>query len=650
MLMLINPLCLANVSIDIESVGKVGSEIVLVEHAKTNYQIIITKNADESVREAAKELRYLIQKSTGAKMKITTSPAEGYRYIFIGMSDYTRSAGISSESWAMDSYRIFIKEQNLYLIGRDDKKQAFYRLNSNQSASVGSYFAVIDFVRRFLNARWYMPGPLGAELSSLARLSIPSDLKIVNQPYYQIRSIDIAMSKNKKREEDLRQQGLIKGHYFNSEAATLATKWGRHLRLGSNFQLSVGHSWYKWLPAEEPSGYSTEHYGVSNPEFYATPAGSGFLNKYYHGKGNDKGGQLCICNLDVANALADNIITYAKKTGQRNFSLSPNDGGWPECTCQCCRQIPSHFERDTAELTAELIKFSNKVAGRVLKQIPDAIFGLYLYNDMSEPPSYGKAIDKINLSDVYNGLAYIYHIPKEKKKTELRISQWRERAQSIVLTTYYSFYGHYSLPWSTVKAQEWLLQQMLKSRSSSGLRINYALLDSPPMGALGPDPWVMSELLWNPHQSVTQLENEFYSGAFGELAGNFIQQYFTLISESMVRAIDKHPFTRASGVKNYIEEAYFPIRNRCRRLIDSAVKAASGRSERYQWRIDRVARAWQLAELTLDMLQAEKRQDIKELERLIALRVTFLADKENIFAIAPLSTEYEESIAPLLHK
>ena len=236
---------------------------------------------------------------------------------------------------------------------------------------------------------------------------------------------------------------------FDVQAAqiTQAVRWGRKLRLGSAFRLNVEHSWYKWLPAEESSKYSDKAYGDSSPNFYAKQPE--LFEGFYYGKDNAHGGQLCICNSQVSKAFSENIIKYAKKTGQRNFSLSPNDGRW-DCQCDCCLQDNSKFQAGTPELSSQVIDFSNRIVESVVKEIPDAKFGLYAYNWAVEPPLTVKASPQIGISDVYNGLPYRYYKEQEFNEINYRMKGWREHTSNVVLTSYYTLYGHYSLPWSTM--------------------------------------------------------------------------------------------------------------------------------------------------------------------------------------------------------
>lgn len=622
-------------------------QLVLIKNGVSNYEVVVDVKAAEGAKQAANELVRLLVKSTGVKLQIVHEATNGRKQIVIGNHKMAADAGINAASLDMDSYIMRILDGDLYLVGRDDELQPFYLLNTKQSASAGSYFAVIDFCRRFLNARWYMPGPLGEELERHDELSVPANLNESKAPFFKIRSIDVAETKTAKRENNLRKQGYLDGSYFDAEIADVVQHWGRHLRLGSNYQLKLEHAWHKWLPAEKAGKFAPQAYGKSNPEYFAVPGGNN--GRYYYGADKAHGGQLCICNPDVARVVANNIIGYAKKTGERVFSLSPNDGAW-ECKCECCKKWEEVNKEGSSVLTDKVLEFSNQVADLVKASIPDAQFGWYAYQWTQQPPLKQKIDNTIHISDVYNGLAYRFYDKNEKEHIEKTIRQWRSHVDSMVLTSYYTFYGNYSLPWSTPDILKWLFENIRTADRSSGLRMNYALLDFAPVGVLGADPWILSELLWDPDQSVDQLETQYYTEAFGADAGGLIKQYFLLIRESMKDVINRQEFVGARHIKKYIIPAYGKVRSQCHSLIEQAVKAVASADSRYRWRVDRVARGWQLTEYTLDAMMAEKQgryNDVAEIQR---KRKLLLNDEESRFALAPASLDHHEVYNPITRK
>lgn len=618
--------------------------LVLVERGKSQYEIVVDSRAVEGVREAAKEFQRLVEKAAGVRLPIVQQPTRGRPSIVIGSHRLATKAGVTDLGLVNDSYRIRAVSGNLYLVGKDDAVLGFYTLNNNQSASAGSYYAVLEFARRYLHARWYMPGPLGEEVPSSSRLAVPADLKLEVSPRFPIRSIDVAMSKSRERQERLMQQGDLPRIYYDEETARAASVWGRHLRLGNNFQLTLQHAWHQWLPAETPTKYSPNAYGRSHPEYFAVPGGKN--GKYYYGSDNAHGGQVCMSNPAVAIEIARNIIAYARNTTERSFSLSPNDGDW-ECASSCCGTWVDRMGQKELSQTDQVLVFSNRIAEQVLKEIPDARFGLYAYHETVAPPKQVRANPHIDISDVYNGWPYLYRLPEKRATVESQMRGWRNATESVVLTTYYTFEGNYSLPWSSYDALAWMIGLLAQYPSSAGIRMNFAQLDPAPMGMTGPDPWLLSELLWDPSQSPESLRAEYFVGAFGPKAGPLLQKYFDVINGAMVSAVPTIPYKEANTQRDYIVPVYGSVRTECRSLIAAATAAVRNEDERLRWRVDRIARGWRLAEITLDALAAEKAGDGKLADSQWTIRDQLLAEPASGLALAPASVAYFQKLAPL---
>jgi hypothetical protein len=206
-----------------------GNVLPIVSNGSTRYEILTDIRGPDGVREAAAELQRLLEKATGVRLPIVHAPTATNHQIVVGTHNLATESGITDTGLTYDSYRIKAAKGNIYLIGKDDARLPFYMLNNNQSASAGSYYAVIDFARRFLQARWYMPGPLGEEIGQLATVSIPANLEITGQPHFRIRFLDIASTKTRAYEETLFAQGSIRQVYFDPQIADAATRWGRHL-------------------------------------------------------------------------------------------------------------------------------------------------------------------------------------------------------------------------------------------------------------------------------------------------------------------------------------------------------------------------------------------------------------------------------------
>jgi len=627
------------------------NDLLILENNNSAYSIIISKNQPGSVAEGAKELQRLILKATGVKLPISYTADKNKKNIVVGPHPLAKAVGITNKGLAHDSFKIKELSGNLYLIG-NDSNGSFYKVHYSGSPSAGTYYAVVEFARRFMGVRWYMPTLMGEEVPKKKRIAVPHGLDIELSPRFAVRYIRSMFYRDGNTEDSWRKKGMISGTYYDKDANKMSVKWGRHLRLGVALKRKFAHAWWKWVPAIKPNIRSKKAYGKEHPEYYAL-RGSKRQNYY---RGSSMSGQLCVSNPDVAHVYAENVISYIKRTGNKNISLSCNDGG-EHCQCKNCQAWNNKpLSAEKLYYTNREIRFSNRVAEKVVRVYPDVKFGQMAYHESRRPPLKLKIHPSITISDVYNYIPYKFYSSKEKKSMVDDIVGWRKMASSIVLTTYYLRIGHWSLPWSTDVSSS-LVKILAQYKSSAGIYMNYGMDSVVPVGTLGADPWVFSNLLWNPDQSVKKLTQEYYLGAFGSKAGPLIQEYFDLINQSMIAQIKQKGYSGASSIQSYILPAYSNIRKACSERIEKAVKAVVNGPERYKWRVDRIARGWCFTELTLDAVQKAQKAALstgKEAERLwrqaVELgkkRKALAVARDSVFALAPVIVDYADKEVPL---
>lgn len=619
-------------------------EIVIVDSAASDYEIVSDPAALQSAREGARELQRLIRLASGAELPLVETASADRKQIVVGAHALAQAAQVTAEDLPADGFRIRAIDGNLYFVGDDDDRVPFLNLDNGVSARAGSYFAVIEFAHRFLGARWYMPGPLGEEIPRRQTIAVPADLDITLSPAFPYRTLDICAG---------RVDQQLGGKYGQEADSEIVLRWGRHLRLGNSVAIDAQHAWFMWMPAESPNNWTPQSYGKDHPEYFALHDGK--RRNHYAFPGTTHGGQLCVSNPDVARIYADNIIAYAKRSGARDFSLSSNDGA-EHCECDNCRAWDLRNDAGGKPVLMDrFVRFANAVAERVTREIPDATFGLYAYETTT--PSLIKTHPNIRIDEFYNQFPYRFHSEEARRSMEADMRGWREQAGCVLFSSYYTgATANWLFPWSTLDSQDWLIKMMAEYPSSAGVRMLYVCGDLPPMGLLGPDPWVVSRLLWDPTQPVEELKQDFYTGAFGDEAGAAIRDYFELINSAMSRSIRSLPASEKLDTFNliihqtYLVDTYAPIRSQCRALIDRAVAAVANADERYRWRADRIARGWRCAELTLDAIAAARAaRAASGPERSVAWnkavelgrqRQALLHDPESRFALAPLTADH----------
>lgn len=641
-----------------------AGDLTLIKDGQSEHEILIPVDAPRSIREAADELQRLLLKSTGARLPIVDSTRQGRGYISIGATGLTD--GVPRDDLPHDAFMMQVEGSDLLLFGRDEDvvegspgaageirssdALTFYNLRRwRRSLSAGSYNAVIEFARRYLGARWYMPGPLGEEVEIVSHLRLPGALNERVSPHFAMRRFDYtdydpravrAALSGKESESDL-------------ELVEMTTRWGRRLRHTNNIVLGNGHGWRQWIPADQYSApwisdpIDLPLYGERNPAFFALVNGqrqTAYTSKSQHG------GQLCVANPSLIETYAENIIAYARKhPGDRMFSLAQNDGGH-HCECDLCLAWdpegagPSAGDVESPFLTDRMLRFQNAVAARVLAEIPDAHFTVTAYHSTGRAPLQQIANTRLHVIGYYNYLPYRFYIKQKRLELEDALAGWADATGNYYFSSFYFAYGNYSYPWSSVETLQWMFDLMLR-HGHQGLNMYYGAGGTrPPVGQLGPDMWIASQLLWEPHRPVDALRDEWYLGCFGPEAGPLVRAYFDTIADAMAREIARFPgFWRSRGfTQRQIDLNVYPlVRDRCAALIDSARIAVADRQERYRWRVEQIARNWRYTELTLDAMAALRDSRIQgteaSLDRALELgrvREAFLYEPANRLAVA----------------
>ncbi len=100
----------------------------LVNDGKPLAEIVISEQADSSVRAAAAELRKNIGKMSGADLAVVTTPS-GKTPIYVGQSAYTDKLGIKLDDIKYDGFKVIVTGAYVALLGVDNCRPAIPRDN-----------------------------------------------------------------------------------------------------------------------------------------------------------------------------------------------------------------------------------------------------------------------------------------------------------------------------------------------------------------------------------------------------------------------------------------------------------------------------------------------------------------------------------------
>jgi hypothetical protein len=341
----------------------------------------------------------------------------------------------------------------------------------------GTLNGAVDFLKRDLGCRWYLPGEFGSVIPRRAALALEvADRRV--EPAFRARTFYCTEDSWKAGDTEL---------WLNANR--------RHIRL------QFHHNMHRVLP---PSRFGKEH-----PEWYCELGGL----RRPPLQDTTSAWQPCMTNADGIKAAADVIIEHFRKNpAEMSFSIGVNDGGG-YCECAACKaKYLEGAAKEECGLYGRLFfEWADGVAKIVEKEFPDRLLGCLSYGGAYVPPA------ELKISRIIVPLAVMPTFraqdPEMRAEQDRRARNLSERCGAWGLYDWFYGYGMvFPLP------IHHLLQERLRTYHGLGARAIY--YENYPNWAL--DGWkyaLMNDLLWDPALDVDAWLAEFYTVFFGAAAG-----------------------------------------------------------------------------------------------------------------------------------
>lgn len=494
------------------------AETFLVKNGQPNAEIIISEQPNRPAEFGAGELQSYIEKISGARLEILTTPSEKVPVkIFVGESDLAKQAGINSDDLERDAFRMISGKDWLALIGNDlefEPREPWARHNSQWASEKqaeweklaghpwmnplgrslyrdynrqldlwnldhrGSLNAVYAFLRE-LGVRWYMSGDLGEIVPEMTDIPLPTLDREVS-PDWQVRSISRPLISANELEHAL---------------------W--YLRIGANEQYGILHHGLRYL---------TEHpeQRASHPEYFAMMA-NGQRDNF------SKTANACLSS----EGFFDETVAFARLMFDHYdipiISIMPHDG-FNHCQCERCR-AQATIERGPSGISSDYVwNFVVRVANELAKTHPDRKVFCGAYSTYRLPPlKVDKLPDNI-LVQITNGRPIRELDDATHEEAQRLRDEWRAKTDhplSVTLNyTPFTNRGAY-------RPQYWphVIDRGMKASHGETWREDVWLssgkggLHHPSMAHL--NAWVISRLWWDVEQDVDVLLEEYYRLFYG---------------------------------------------------------------------------------------------------------------------------------------
>ncbi len=278
------------------------NELFLVQNGKTDYRIVISRNAGETEKKAATEFQRYIREISGAKLRIITDKRKIREYeIILGRNRHLEEIypSMKYDNLEEDGFTILTHDKKLIIAGGTQK---------------GLIYGVYTFLEKYLGCRIY---------SSKVKI-IP---RYGNITFDQINDTQVPVIKFREDYyRDVYDPLFMDWHKLDSHR----DEWGYWV-----------HTFHRFVPPEE---YFGEH-----PEYYAMLNGQRVPHT-----------QLCLSDTNVFNLLVSNLQKRIEENPKAHYwSVSQNDT-YGYCQCTECQAIDNKEDSHSGSV----IHFVNKVAAK----------------------------------------------------------------------------------------------------------------------------------------------------------------------------------------------------------------------------------------------------------------------------------------------
>ena len=499
----------------------------LFKNGKSNYRIVLDRQASPSEKKAAEELQMYIKQISGAQLPITDDATSKGRRIFVGFGSAVADITGAQKPKADDegfTYRTVGKDLLIY-----------------GGAQRGSMYGVFSFLEDELGVKWLTPKC--TVVPSMKKYALPR-LDRSEKPALALR-YDGHFAVEREPVWSAHNKENMKWNPTQNDYGNIEAYWNAH---------TMG----QLLPARE--------FFEKHPEYFSLRDGKRIPN-----------GQLCLSNPEVLEICKTRLADVMRKNPLfRIYSLSQNDN-FSFCQCQKCTAIAEQYGGQSGLM----IWFVNQVADAVRDEFPDKFVGTFAYQYTRQPPKgiVPRNNVVIRLCSIECCFAHPLTAGCPQNQAFMNdMERWAEIAPHLFIWDYIVDYAQYIAPWPNFQVLGPNIEAFRKNKAigiyeEAQYQSNGAEFEE--MKA-----WVTTKLLWNPLLDTDSLVKVFIDGYYGK-AAPMVMDYYRLC-QSLVKPDlhfgiyirENHPIYS----DEFVEKAFA--------LLDNALQTAEDEETRN--RVERV--------------------------------------------------------------
>lgn len=467
--------------------------VTLLENGEVKATVVYSEGASESLIAAADFMAATLERmsgSNGVRTAVKGGSESGFS-IYVGMA--ANSAAIDLSDVKDDGYRLEIKPEGIYIVGKTD-----------DAARNGVY----DFLETHLECMYVSPENTYVPLCPTVKLALEE--KTVNptitwRKVYQYESVQNGWY------ERLKMNGTIVKEGENS--IELYNEWGTWC-----------HSSFEFVPPEK---YFDEH-----PEYYAK-----FLGKrryQFNVLGRTFPTHLCYTNEEVYQIAEAELVKRIEANPEVKFwDFSIMDTYFATCRCKECKK----FNKEAGSEMGTLLAFLNRLADAIKDDYPDVYLSTLAYQRVKNPPKNMKCAPNlcINVCAFPGTQSYPYSTEggiKASREFAERVVEWGKICDNILVWDYVVNFTHLKLPFPNFEFQKENLEFYLENN----IRFVFHQGSREPMDENAEmRTYLLSRQLWDKDVDLLALAKKYVAVVYGDAAG-LVEEYMDTANAAMIES------------------------------------------------------------------------------------------------------------------
>ncbi len=249
--------------------------LTIAKNGKTNYEIVIPKDASETINKSAQTLQQYLQKANKAELAVVSEDNQNIKKgkIYVGIP--------KEENLQPHEIRIESQNNDLFIYGESD---------------LATQNAVFEFLESYLGCKWYAPGVESVPTLKTVALD---NLNFSYIPEITTRTVHSRL--------------FYDNHDFADQLKVTYEAFPYYV---PNARV---HTFHRFMPEET--------FYKSHPEYYALRDGKRLPT------------QLCLTNETVLEIVKDSVAAYFKRNPKTSVISVSQDDNQQHCQCDNCRKI-----------------------------------------------------------------------------------------------------------------------------------------------------------------------------------------------------------------------------------------------------------------------------------------------------------------------